>query len=182
MERVLTIGWPAFGQSYGQGAGNGTIVSKWDTRKVRLVYNVWGEETERSRIDLVNGRSPTALNALKHGLRENRALDEERNSYETALRSFQVEYSPQTGIEEILTRRLARLDRAGELERRGFAQCFSGPPGRNGGPCCLRQGARARGRNGALRGHREGLPGQRARKGREARILMSPGLLTKQAL
>ena len=135
MERVLTIGWPAFGESYGQGTGKGTIASKWDTRKVRLVYNVWGEETERSRIDLVNRRSPTALNALKHGLRENRALDEERNSYETALRSFQVEYSPQTGMEEILTRRLAslavQLDRAGNLKRRGFAQCFSGPPGRN---------------------------------------------------
>ena len=77
--------------------------------------------------------SPTALNALKHGLRCDRVLDEERESYEGLLARFLGEYWPQTAMEDILTRRLARLavrlERAGELESRGFAECFSGPEG-----------------------------------------------------
>ena len=81
----------------------------------------------------VGGESPTALNALKHGLRAARILEEERQGYERALARFQTEYAPETSMEEILIRRLARLavrlDRAGDLERAGFAQCFSGPPG-----------------------------------------------------
>ena len=81
----------------------------------------------------MGGESPTALNALKHGLRSARVLEEEREGYEAALARFEAEYRPETAMEELLIRRLARLpvrlDRAGDLERVGFAQCFSGPEG-----------------------------------------------------
>ena len=107
--------------------------------------------------------TPWASNALKDGLTAARVLETGPRASEKARERFWSEYNPETATEEVLTRTLAGLEAIEDFVLQARAQASEGVMDAIADPV------------------REFLA-QRARKGREARILMPSGLLTKQAL